>query len=62
MDVYIYSGPVMKFGKWIGNWTGETSAVSEKKAKSNLIYQYKTKYGLLPSAKIDLPGKVRLKE
>lgn len=59
MEKYIYEGPVMSFNGNITNkWTGSTVAPSESKAKSNLIYQYKKAHGLLPSAKINLPGKL----
>lgn len=59
MDKYIYEGPVMKFGTCIVNhWKGETVAVSESEARSNLIYQYKTNNHCLPSANITLPGKI----
>lgn len=42
MAVYRYDGPVMEFDKCISNrWQGETTASSEKKARSNLAYQFK---------------------
>jgi hypothetical protein len=56
MERYAYNGPVLMFGKWVANWKGETMADSEKKAKSNLAYQYKTKNKLVPSTKVTLPG------
>ena len=60
---YAYDGPVTQFGKIINwNWYGETAAVSDKKAKSNLIFQYKEQYDFKPYAKIELPGKVYLIE
>ena len=41
---YVYKGPVLEFDKLIAeDWYGETMATSEKKAKSNLIYQFKKK-------------------
>ena len=44
MNKYSYNGPVMEFDRCIANkWQGETMAVSEKKAKSNLVYQFKKK-------------------
>lgn len=60
MNKYTYNGPVMMFGRWVANWKGETMADSEKKAKSNLIYQYKKKNKLVPSAKVNLPGELTL--
>lgn len=54
---YYYKGPVLEFGRCIeNNWTGSTKATSEKKARSNLVYQYKTRTGRVPASKIDLPG------
>lgn len=59
MDKYVYEGPVMFFGSCIANrWSGETMAVSEAKAKSNLEYQCKKDLRLNPSANITLPGKI----
>jgi hypothetical protein len=60
MNRYAYNGPVLIFGKCVANWKGETVADSEKKAKSNLTYQYKTKNKLVPSAKVHLPGELIL--
>ena len=59
MQQYRYEGPVMSFDTCVrSNWTATTSAMSEKKAKSNLTYRYKREHGLLPSASIGLPGKI----
>lgn len=62
MDHYVYSGPVTEFGRCIANnWQGETYAPSKAKAKSNLIYQFKTKHNRLPSSKVELPGAIVIK-
>lgn len=59
MDLYSYTGPVTMFDRCVTNyWKGETYASSEKKAKSNLVYQYKKQNGLMPGAKVSLPGKL----
>lgn len=59
MNVYVYDGPVFQFNQMIAeHWTGETTAPSEAKAKSNLTYQFKKQNNRLPSAKITLPGKL----
>lgn len=59
MDKYYYEGPVIFFNKCIQDkWTGYTVAVSPKKAKSNLIFQWKKSHGLEPGSKIDLTGKL----
>lgn len=58
---YSYIGPVMEFDKLVAEqWKGETMATSEKKAKSNLAYQYKKKNNRIASVKVTLPGKVIL--
>lgn len=61
MNKYYYNGPVLEFDTLVAsNWTGETMATSEKKAKSNLAYQYKKKNNRIPATKITLPGKIRM--
>lgn len=58
---YKYEGPVMEFNTCISNrWIGETMAVSEKKARCNLAYQFKNNYNRCATAKITLPGKITL--
>lgn len=60
---YTYVGPVEEFGRCIAhNWTSTTYAPSERKARSNFIFQYKQANNKLPNTKIDLPGKVMLAE
>lgn len=59
MNLYIYEGPVMEFGRCISDkWQGSTYAPSERKARSNLTYQYKKKTNRVAGAKITLPGKI----
>lgn len=61
MDRYIYNGPVLHFNRIVANnWKAETTAVSEAKARSNMIFQYKKIAGLAPYAKVTLPGKITL--
>lgn len=63
MNEYEYSGSVLMFDRIVANnWTASTKATSEKKARSNLAYQYKRDNGLAPHAKITLPGKIKRKE
>lgn len=58
---YHYNGPVISFDRCIQtSWEGYTMAESEKKAKSNLIYNYKRINGLMPNAKITLPGHIQV--
>ena len=39
MNLYSYDGPVMEFDRCIANhWQGQTYAVSEAKARTNLAY------------------------
>ena len=59
MNQYAYNGPVMEFGRCIAdNWAGSTYAASEKKAKSNLAYQFKKNNNRRPASKITLPGEL----
>ena len=59
MQQYRYNGPVMRFDSCVQcRWTATTVAATEAKAKSNLAYRYKKENGLLPNAKITLPGKL----
>lgn len=63
MNTYYYSGPVMEFDICIADkWEGSTRAVSEKKARANLTYQYKVSNGKAPRSKITLPGKLIVKD
>lgn len=63
MKQYYYDGPVTEFDKCIAHrWTGETYAISEKKARSNLIFQFKKQTNRASNAKIKLTGKVILAE
>lgn len=58
---YTYNGPVMAFEKCIEHrWVASTYAISEKKARSNLAYQYKKQRGQTASTKITLPGKLEV--
>ena len=58
---YSYKGPVMVFGKITNHmWEATTQAVSEKKAYSNLCYQYKKRTGHTNNYKVTLPGKLKM--
>ena len=59
MGYYGYDGPVMNnFNQIISNkWTGETYANTDKKALSNLMYQFKKENGLMASTKIKFVNK-----
>lgn len=57
---YSYKGPVMEFDRLIAeDWYGETMAVSEQKARSNLIYQFKKNNSRIVGTRITLPGKIK---
>lgn len=63
MYQYSYDGPVLEFGRCIANrWSASTCAVSESKARSNLIYQFKKKHNRIAGTKISLPGKITMVE
>lgn len=60
---YTYDGPVMEFDRLLADhWKGETMAPSEKKARSNLIYQFKKQNFRIVGTKITLPGKIKMEE
>lgn len=57
---YLYDGPVESFGKCITQrWSGFTYADTERKARNNLTYQYKRRYGLDLRTRIKLPGELK---
>lgn len=59
--LYFYEGPVCEFGRCVQNvWRGQTLAVSEKKAKSNLAFQWKYQNNRLANTKVELPGEIRI--
>lgn len=59
MNQYEYDGPVMIFDTCVASrWKGSTYAVSERKARSNLAYQFKKMHNRVPGARITLPGKI----
>ena len=52
---FYYDGPVTQFDRVImENWHGETWAVTEAKALSNLSYQFKTQFNMSPGSQIEL--------
>lgn len=58
---YLYEGPVLEFDRVVAdNWKATTLAPSERKARSNLTYQFKKQYGKTPSTKITLAGDIKL--
>ena len=62
MTLYLYDGPVVEFEKIITNrWCGQTYAVSEAKARTNLAHQFKKETGRIPRTKIILPGNIVVK-
>lgn len=59
MTLYSYDGPVLEFDKIIANkWHGQTRAVNEARARTNLAYQFKMETGRVPRTRITLPGKI----
>lgn len=59
MPLYTYDGPVKLFDQIVSeHWRGSTIAPSEKKARSNLAYQYKKEIRKSPASKISLPGEL----
>lgn len=63
MKLYSYDGPVMVFEKTVANhWKASTYAVSEKKARCNLAYQFKEQIGKVARSVVTLPGKITVIE
>lgn len=63
MKLYHYNGPVLEFDKIVANhWSASTRAESEKKARSNLAYQFKIENGKVPRSMITIPGKLNIVE
>lgn len=61
MHRYLYEGPVKEFNRIIKpKWRGMTIAATEKKAKSNLAYQFKLEVHKTANSKITLPGKLEI--
>lgn len=59
MNHYRYEGAVKEFDTIIRpHWVAETHAPSEKKALSNLAFQYKKETHRARNCKIVLPGKI----
>ena len=59
MNLYLYDGPVTVFGTTVRRrWKASTYAVSDRKAKSNLMYKYKKQNNLVATSKIELPGEI----
>ena len=61
MHKYSYEGPVKVFDDIVTrSWKAGTVAESEKKARSNLAFQYKRDHGLVPATRVTLSGKILL--
>ena len=61
--LYVYNGPVMEFETCIAHmWKASTYATTEKKARSNLTYQFKKQNNRNADARIVLPGKIEFVE
>lgn len=58
---YEYDGPVLECNRCVANrWKGETMAVNEKKARSNLTYQYKKQNNRVAGTKVKLTGEIKM--
>ncbi len=63
MHKYYYIGPVLRFDACISSkWSASTMATTERKARSNLQYQFKKANNLAANTKITLPGELYLEE
>lgn len=60
---YTYNGAVMLWDElYESHWNATTFAVTERSARNNLTYRYKTLRGMLPTEKVTLPGKLTKSE
>lgn len=56
---YVYNGPVMSFDTvLVRDWSASTFAPTEKKARSNLAFQFKRQTNRSASSNIRLPGTI----
>lgn len=61
MNTYTYEGPVFSFNNCISNcWKSSTIAISEKKARNNLMFQFKKNNNMCSNTKIVLTGVLTL--
>lgn len=59
MTRWHYKGPIMIFDQIVSeDWEAYTYADTEKKAKSNFIFQAKMMLGRTPGSKLALPGRL----
>ena len=49
-SLYYYSGPIYRFDQYVGDFKGKTWAVSSKKAKQNIAFQFGMQQGLEPTS------------
>lgn len=58
--LYLYDGPVNRFGKCVmNNYQAYTYAVSKKQAENFIKSRWKKEHGYLQSANVELPGEVQ---
>lgn len=63
MNLYSYKGSVKNYDTVVQrDWEGRTIAVSEKKARTNLMYQWKRQHGKTADYKVSLPGEITILE
>ena len=63
MLTYVYEGPIKIFGECVNpKWRGETKAQSLQKARNNLAFQYKRQTNRTKDTRVDLTGKIHVKE
>lgn len=57
---YEYKGPVISSDFVTYSWSGETYAISEKRAIMSLKYHFRKDHGLKLNHKIYFPGTIRI--
>lgn len=58
--VFKFKGSVIRFGKVIDTYQAATYAISERKAKANLLARYKEEHNMALNTALDLVGKFEM--
>lgn len=63
MNLYVYKGSVKNFDTVVQrDWEGRTMATTEKRARTNLAFQWKRQHGRSPNYNVTLPGEIAILE
>lgn len=59
-SLYYYNGPVFRFDQYVGEFKGKTWAVSAKKAKQNIAFQWAMQQGFEPNSNFQIKDEPEL--